>query len=203
MSYNIPMKSIREIISNNITAHRKRLGLTQVELSKKVNFSDKAVSRWEKGEVLPDIETLQELAQIFNVPLHHLLEERNDIGSNGRQKIKKEDIAVQILSVCIAWCVLTVLFVYIQIFYGFSFWQAFVWGIPISSVIILYHNRKWNDLKIRFAFRTILNWSFLTSVYLHFLHLNMWLIFFIGIPIQISIIVAHLARRVKIKHKDQ
>ena len=51
------------------------MGLTQVGLAKKINYSDKAVSRWEKGEVLPDIETLDALSKIFNVPLSYLIEE--------------------------------------------------------------------------------------------------------------------------------
>ena len=51
------------------------MGLTQIGLAKKINFSDKAVSRWDKGEVLPDIETLESLAKIFGVSLTYMLEE--------------------------------------------------------------------------------------------------------------------------------
>ena len=72
------MKNIREIVANNIVTLRKQNGYTQIELSEKINYSDKAISRWEKGEVLPDIETLDNLANIFDVPLSYMLEEHQD-----------------------------------------------------------------------------------------------------------------------------
>ena len=69
--------NIREIVSKNLIMLRKRQGLTQIDLSKRINYSDKAVSRWEKGEVLPDIETLQSLSEVFNVPLSYMIEEHD------------------------------------------------------------------------------------------------------------------------------
>ena len=188
------MKNIREIVSNNIIMLRKQMGLTQIDLSKKINYSDKAISRWEKGEVTPDVETLEKLAKIFNVPTAYLIEEHDDKELDNKPVVNKADIFVNIMTVCIAWCILTVLFVYIQIIYNYSFWQAFVWGIPVTAVVIMYFNRKWKNNTVRVISRTLLNWSLITSVYLQFLHLNMWLIYIVGIPIQITIIVAGVAK---------
>ena len=72
------MKNIREIISTNLIALRKQSGLTQVDLAKKLKYSDKAVSRWEKGEVVPDVETLENIAKVYNVPLTYLLKEHTE-----------------------------------------------------------------------------------------------------------------------------
>ena len=71
------MENIKEIIRKNIITLRKKQGLTQIDLAKQINFSDKAVSRWEKGEVVPDVETLQSLSNVFEVPLSYMIEEHN------------------------------------------------------------------------------------------------------------------------------
>lgn len=59
------MKSVSEIVISNLIKLRKKSGLTQIELSQKINYSDKAISRWEKGEVIPSIEVLEKLAEIY------------------------------------------------------------------------------------------------------------------------------------------
>ena len=71
------MENIKEIISNNIIMLRKQKNLTQLELGEAIHYSDKAISRWEKGESLPDIETLQLLSETLDVPLTYLFEEHS------------------------------------------------------------------------------------------------------------------------------
>ena len=56
-------------IGTNISNLRKRQGLTQAGLAEKVNYSDKAVSKWERGESVPDILTLVALAEVLGVKL--------------------------------------------------------------------------------------------------------------------------------------
>lgn len=185
------MENIREIISNNITALRKHNNMTQLELSKKINYSDKAISRWEKGEVLPDIETLQQLSKIFGVPLTYLFEEHDEIKTNNAEGPFKTELALHLLACCALWVVLSILFVYLKLFYNYSFWQAFVWGIPLTVAYSLNFYKKWSNKKVKLTLRTILNWSLLTCVFLQFIESNLWLIFIVGIPIQAYIIVSY------------
>lgn len=56
-----------------ISRLRKKLGLTQAELAKKLNISDKAVSKWETGSGYPEITQLPELSEIFGVSIDYLL----------------------------------------------------------------------------------------------------------------------------------
>ena len=49
-------------IGANIASYRKRAGLTQAGLAEKLNYSDKAVSKWERGESVPDVLTMVQLA---------------------------------------------------------------------------------------------------------------------------------------------
>ena len=66
------MKNLNEVISSNIVKYRKESGLTQLELAEKLNYSDKAVSKWERGDGLPDIEVLMRMSEIFGVTVNEL-----------------------------------------------------------------------------------------------------------------------------------
>lgn len=192
------MKSLREIIPENIIKLRKQQGLTQLGLAKKINYSDKAVSRWENSEVLPDIETLDNLAKIFNVPLSYLLEEHTE-SSEVNVSVPKNEIAFKILMVIAVWTVTTILFVFGKLYYDKSIWQLFVWAVPVSVIVISYFNRKKKNKHVTFACRTILCWSLLTALYLQFLSFNAWIVFIIGVPIQAAIMVSYLATFIKKK----
>lgn len=69
MDNKIDNKKVGKTISNL----RKNSGLTQMQLAEKLYVSDKAISRWETGEGLPEILNLVELSKIFNVPMEYIL----------------------------------------------------------------------------------------------------------------------------------
>ena len=190
------MKSLREIIPANIVNLRKQKQMTQMDLAKKINYSDKAVSRWEKGEVLPDIETLQVLSGVFNVPLSYLIEEHTDESNrNFKARTKTNEILFYVLMICAVWTLITVVYVYAKIFIKSNPWQIFVWGVPLNCVVMLIYNLKHKIKAINIVFSTLLNWSFLACIYLSFLSQNLWLIFLVGIPIQASIIVMSFTKK--------
>ena len=58
---------LKAIVAKNLVALRKNAGFTQIELAEKLNYSDKAVSKWERGESLPDIETMKRIADLYCV----------------------------------------------------------------------------------------------------------------------------------------
>ena len=61
------------ILGEFIYTQRKKLGFTQDELGRKLKVTNKAVSKWETGETLPDIQLLPELASVLNVTIDELL----------------------------------------------------------------------------------------------------------------------------------
>ena len=63
------MKDLRKIIGDNLTELRKRRGLTQLELAEKFNYTDRAVSKWENGDTLPDVEVLYQLCEYYGVTM--------------------------------------------------------------------------------------------------------------------------------------
>ena len=67
------MEEVKDIVAKNIHELRKKNNMTQLELAEKLNYSDKTVSKWEKGENSPDITFLVEIANIFGVSLDYLV----------------------------------------------------------------------------------------------------------------------------------
>ena len=76
---------LKQIVAKNLIALRKQAGLTQLDLAEKLNYSDKAVSKWERAESLPDVETVKKIADLYHVSVDALLREEKDI----TKKIRK------------------------------------------------------------------------------------------------------------------
>ncbi len=62
-----------EKFGNFIKELRKEKGLTQKEMGDKLNITDKAISKWERGLSFPDISMLNSLADFFEVDISELL----------------------------------------------------------------------------------------------------------------------------------
>lgn len=58
---------------NYLSRMRKAQGLTQAELAEQLHVTDKAVSRWERGQVVPEVEKIVELSKVFDVTVDYLL----------------------------------------------------------------------------------------------------------------------------------
>ncbi len=63
-------------IGKKITDLRKANNMTQMELADKLGISFQAVSNWERGNTMPDISKLPELAEIFHISVDELLNEK-------------------------------------------------------------------------------------------------------------------------------
>ena len=59
-------------LGERIGAHRKRMGISQEELGHRMGVSRQAVSKWETGRAVPDMENLLALARLFGVPVSEL-----------------------------------------------------------------------------------------------------------------------------------
>ena len=70
-------EKVKVQIGKNIASYRKRLRLTQAGLAEKLNYSDKAVSKCERGESVPDVQTLMQLAELFDITVNDLLVDPN------------------------------------------------------------------------------------------------------------------------------
>ncbi len=187
------MENIREIISKNLVELRKKNKLTQVELGKKINYSDKAISRWEKGEVLPDIEVLEVIANVYSLPIAYFFSEH--IPDEEKVVLRGKQLAVDFMRICAIWTLFIVAFIYLQLNLNVIFWQAFIWPVPLSIIsLMISWRKKQQPVWLRILLSSLLNWTAITCVYLQLIEYNAWLLFIVGIPIQATIIATIFAK---------
>ena len=72
------MSNVKQIITDNLIALRKSRNLTQQDVASYLNYTDKAVSRWETGESLPDISVLEKLADYYGVDFEYLIKTHDE-----------------------------------------------------------------------------------------------------------------------------
>ena len=194
------MSDLKRIIANNITNLRKSKNLTQLEFAKELNYSDKAISKWERAESIPDITVLKQLADYFGVTVDYLISEHNKdiklvVAQTKKKRINK--ISLTLLATSPVWLTTTIIFTLISIFTGKYIWYIFYIGIPIIILIILIFNSIWGNRRNNYIIVSCFIWSILLCIYLSLIKFNIWQIFILGIPAQITIILWSTLKRKK------
>ena len=194
----------QELLAKNLAYYRKASGLTQLELAEKFNYSDKSVSKWERGEGFPDVFVLKSLADFYGITIDDFyLEEKKKISSQNHSLTKQ--VYIKLLSVGIGWLVVLMTFI------GLTFlppeakyqnWLTFVYGSLITGIILLVWDYIYHHRLLRVIDTSIIIWTGIASVYLTLLvilNLNQPLLFVIGVPLEILEILWFLFRRNKKK----
>lgn len=179
---------LKTLFSKNLIHYRKAYEMTQIHLAEKLNYSDKSVSKWERGESLPDVVILNQLADLFGITL-------NDLFSDKKPKnIRKPAMNRHLLSVMGAvtvWAIATGIYVFLGIFLpdpGKS-WLSFIYAIPASLVVLVIFYRMWGNKLLVFIFSSVTLWTLALSIFLSFEHTRLWLFFIAGIPLQILLVL--------------
>ena len=198
------MEDIKSIIAENIVQLRKRKGMTQIELAERLNYSDKAVSKWERGESVPDIGVLKTVADLFGVTVDYLItaEHENEaeavtetpIDDEGaRIKRRRKRIMITGMSVMLVWLVALLVFIPLDVIYNDIVWHflAFAYAVPVSMLVWLVFNATWFDRRKNFLIISLMVWTLIASIYLTVLALgyNIWQLYLLGIPGQLIIIL--------------
>ena len=143
------MEDLRKIIGNNLSELRKKRGLTQLELAEKFNYTDRAVSKWENGDTLPDVEILYNLCEFYGVTLDYLTHENNNFYVKRNNELQLwNKIAITCLVSMIVWGLATIIFVFSLLRRHTALWQSFVVAVPITSIIVLYFNMEFNCISL-------------------------------------------------------
>lgn len=192
-------QNVRSIIASNLTKYRKNLGLTQLELAEKLNYSDKTLSKWERGESIPDIVTLKQLASIFGVSVDVLISEEGTSTEFVRKKDKKPPtrrkiICVNLLSVALVWLVAVFIFVLLSLILKdqSKLWLSFIYAIPVSGIVLLVFSCIWGNNIYRFLFTSLIVWTSSLSVHLTMNLFNVqngYMLYFISIVLEIMAFV--------------
>lgn len=191
------MKKATELITENLIKLRKQHKLSQVELSQKINYSDKAVSRWEKGEVTPSIDVLEKLAEIYNVKIGYFFEEHlDDKGLKVAEKTFNLHLYIMFSLVLVVWTIAILSFFIIKTQVGEYYFQPLIWAVPITLFVISWCCKYYFNNKGWFATISLGCWFTLVGIYFQFFALNLWPIFFFGIPVQIYLVLKSLLSKI-------
>jgi transcriptional regulator with XRE-family HTH domain len=181
------MDDLKYIVAKNIAALRTRSRLTQFELGEKLSYSDKAISKWERAEAVPDAYVLKQMSELFSVSVDYLLSDHS-----GEAEPVPVDPGIVIhravtkLSFICVWTVALFTFIVLWIL-GIKMWLLFAYALPASLIVLLVLNSIWGTVWRNFYIISALVWSVIAAIYLSFLQYDWWLLFVLGVPAEFII----------------
>ena len=188
------MEITKSIVAKNIGRLRQASGMTQAELAAKLNYSDKAVSKWERGESLPDVAVLAQVADLFQVSLDWLV--RGEVMSAEpavKERSRTNRVLVTIMSIVLVWLVASLVFMVIHLITGGNVANilVFIYAVPASLIVWLVFNSIWFRPRMNYLIISLLMWSLLGTIHMTILPFgyNVWPIYLLGIPSQLIIFV--------------
>ena len=193
-------------VGANIARLRKSRGLTQAELAERINYSDKAVSKWERAESLPDVLTLICLAEQLGTDMNTLtglqpaspepvsIPEPASVPE--QPPVKKKPIAdrgvIQKLSSILVWVVALFLYMVLDEFGVKNLWLLFVVAVPANAIVLLSLRSAWKLYGMNRILISVIMWGFLLVIYLLLLltaKVNVWKILPMGLLGQAAFIL--------------
>lgn len=198
---------LKKQIGRNIVSYRKRAAMTQAQLAEKLNYSDKAVSKWERGESMPDVLTLVQIAELFDVTVNDILVDPDALPAQTGRVVRVMEKAVEKnlkrkadkriilgLSSLLVWFVAVFCFVLLSLLEISESWVAFVYAIPADCIVMLSLRSAWQDFRWNKLLISGIMWGVLLSVFVSILvfvdvmlWVKLWEIFLLGIPGQLAI----------------
>lgn len=187
------MDESKKIVANNITALRTSMNLTQAQLAERLNYSDKSVSKWERGDSVPDVFVLKKIADMAGVTVDYLLVEHSgDEAENLTERIKPRRYSRRFITLTVLagiWALAVLIFVVLWLL-GVVYWLVFIYAIPVSLITLLVLNSVWGSRENNVYIISGIVWGVICSLYLTFLDHNWWQLFLPGVPAQIIILLA-------------
>jgi len=184
---------LRERFANNLTHYRKQLGLTQLELAERLNYSDKSISKWERGDGLPDLSVASQIAEIFGITVNDLISEK----PKRRLMTTRNKIIITLLSIGLAWLVATVLFFLFEIIFPEvkGWWLFYIYAIPVSAIVgIVFSCIWWKKIHLFAAVATLI-WSVALCIMLTVNVVKISLIFVVAAVLQVLTILWFLIKK--------
>ena len=127
----------RETLAQNLSRLRREKGLTQAELGEKLNYSDKSISKWERGEGVPDLSVMMQLTDMYGVTLDEIVgiktKEAPDAGAGRKDRILSHTVFIVTMESAI-WLVALIVFFVLMLALPSSapYWLSFIYALPVS-----------------------------------------------------------------------
>lgn len=206
---------IRKNISQNLVKFRTASGLTQSALAQKINYSDKSVSKWERGDGTPDIFVLSTLADFFGVSVDDFLSSEGGKTVPNKPRLQKhKHLIINLLAVGLVWLVAVTLFVLLNLILGVFNIDCshnavvFLFAVPASGIVqTVFSELWWNKLSTLIAVSVII-WGCVATMYVLFVTFGFDFahrdkIFLISAVLQVLAILWFFLRMVKQKAKTE
>lgn len=197
--------NLRATIAENLTHYRRQKGLTQAALADTLNYSDKSVSKWERGDGLPDITVLMRLAEYYGITINELVTPHEQISAETVEEEKSKEekkprrslrtrILVPILSIGLVWLVATISLFFIKVIYPpfDAEGLVFLYAVPASFIVATVFAGIWWNLVSRLICVSGIVWSVALCLYATFRIPYIGLIFAVAGVLQILAVLWYI-----------
>jgi len=189
MNEKMSEKDFKSTVAGNLVFYRNLADMTQLQVAEALNYSDKSVSKWERGEGLPDLYVLYQIARLYHVSI-------NDLMNTSKKKRtpfeKRGKLLISLLSTGIVWLVAVIVFVALTLFTDLpNLWMTFVYAIPAAAIVLVVFSAIWAKRVLTGIVSSVIIWSLSASIYLTFSISvdKIWVIFLISGTLQILAIM--------------
>lgn len=190
--------TLRKTVAKNIAQYRKAHHDTQLDLATKLNYSDKSVSKWERGESLPDVYILSQIADLYGVSVSALIGEIQP----PKESKPHYHMFILLLSLALTMAVATLLFSMFMICkVPYPAWMFFVYALPVCSIICIVFTSLWWGILWQGVSVSALIWTLGLSLYLSFELENVSLIFLVCAALQVLTVLWEIFRKFLLKSK--
>lgn len=197
------MRDLKEIIASNLVRLRQESGLTQLQLAEMLNYSDKAVSKWERGESIPDLRVLIQLSSFYHITLDDIVSEQPEKVVKPKINLRKKRLLVTLLSVGLVWFIATGIFAVLYFISSVERYAYLVFIVApfVSSVVLTVFSAIWGTKLTNMLSTSLILWTFVLILHLflgEFIAMDrLWLFYIVAVPFQILIILWFTLRKVK------
>lgn len=204
------------ILAGNIATQRKKAGMTQAALAEVLGYSDKTISKWERGEGLPDVLCLKRMADTFGVSVDALLtdpaigpieqdttteveeptEPTTDVRTVESLSVQESDKvnhkAVSAIAILGVWMLAALVFL-IGYFCHKNLYLSWGIAVPVSGLLMVIFNGLWGQRKYTFwtCSYFVVGLLFLICLLLHRYHV--WMLMWLAVP---AVVIVWLSCRV-------
>lgn len=177
----------RDALKENLGKLRRQASLTQTELGEKLNYSDKSVSKWERGEGIPDLSVLIKLKELYGVSLDELL----GLAPASSPKHTLRHATVLLLEAGVILMCALIAFAAMTVFApGFhKSYLVFVFALPLIFLCLGISFIRWKKRPWSLGCLSLFIWTTCLTVNLSFSVLNAGLIYTIGGILQLTALI--------------
>lgn len=185
-------EQLKKNFSERLSGYRKLNGMTQLELAEKLNYSDKSISKWERGEGLPDLYVVTQIADLFGVTVNDMISE----GKIHRPLFTRNKFLTTLMALATPWLLATVLCtIFAIVLPSFPGWVFFIFAVPVTAIVAIVFTCVWWTKWLQFLSVSALLWTLPTSFFVTVHLRGMGLIYTVATVLQVLTILWYLRKK--------